>query len=233
MFCESKISLLTKYFTFAKIIISTLKNLMKIEINDSDFEQLAMEFKTTPENLIYSLVHHVKFMSQHVKNNIINGQDLEEAFMGIFEDALPGILFNDMIRNIVGEHDFIIDDGDYDSESGIIWVDISFLEGTILNMATAKLQFGNDSGIVVSEYLEEYPKNLNLKEITNSLEHKLDEDDPVFDLESGDSIEITDYGDSLGIFLQINWDEPLNLPSIEEIDKIMKNIKNLILDSRI
>jgi len=206
---------------------------MKIEINDSDFEQLATEFKTTPENLIYSLVHHVKFMSQHVKNNIINGQDLDEAFMGVFEDALPGILFNDMIRSIVGDHDFIIDDGDYDSDSGIIWIDISFLEGTVLNMATAKLQFGNDSGIVVSEYLETYSKNLNLKEITDFLEHKLDEDDPIFDLESGDSIEMTDYGDSLGIFLQINWDEPLNLPSIEEIDKIMKKIKNLISDSTI
>lgn len=206
---------------------------MKIEINDSDFEQLAIEFKTTPENLIYSLVHHVKFMSQHVKNNIINGQDLDEAFMGVFEDALPGILFNDMIRSIVGDHDFIIDDGDYDSDSGIIWIDISFLEGTVLNMATAKLQFGNDSGIVVSEYLETYSKNLNLKEITDFLEHKLDEDDPIFDLESGDSIEMTDYGDSLGIFLQINWDEPLNLPSIEEIDKIMKKIKNLISDSTI
>ena len=172
-------------------------------------------------------------MSQHVKNNIINGQDLDEAFMGVFEDALPGILFNDMIRSIVGDHDFIIDDGDYDSDSGIIWIDISFLEGTVLNMATAKLQFGNDSGIVVSEYLETYSKNLNLKEITDFLEHKLDEDDPIFDLESGDSIEMTDYGDSLGIFLQINWDEPLNLPSIEEIDKIMKKIKNLISDSTI
>ena len=72
-------------------------------------------------------------------------------------------------------------------------------------MATAKLQFGNDSGIVVSEYLEKYSKNLNLKEITNFLEHKLDEDDLVFDLESEDSIELIDYGESLGIFLQINW----------------------------
>ena len=206
---------------------------MKIEINDPDFEQLSIEFKTTPENLIYNLVHHVKFMSQHVKNNIINGQDLDEAFMGVFEDALPGVLFNDMIRNIVGDHDFIIDDGDYDSESGIIWVDISFLEGTILNMATAKLQFGNDSGIVVSEYLDKYPNDLNLKEITNFLERKIDENDLVFDLESGDSIEMTEYEDSLGIFLQINWDEPLNLPSIEEIDKIMKKIKDLILDSTI
>ena len=204
---------------------------MKIEINDSDFEQLAIEFKTSPENLIYSLIHHVKFMSLHVKNNIINGQDLDEAFMGIFEDALPGVLFNDVIRNIVGEHDFIIDDGDYDSESGIIWVDISFLEGTTLNMGAVKLQFGKDSGVVVSEYLDKYPKNLDLKEITSILEHNLDETDPLFDLESEDSIEITDYGDSLGIFLQINWDEPLNLPSIEEIDKLMKKIKNLISNS--
>jgi len=44
---------------------------------------------------------------------------------------------------------------------------------------------------------------------------------------------MTEYEDSLGIFLQINWDEPLNLPSIEEIDKIMKKIKDLILDSTI
>lgn len=204
---------------------------MKIEINDSDFEQLAIELKTTPENLIHSLVHHMKFMSLHVKNNIIDGQDLDEAFMGVFEDALPGILLNDVIRTIVGEHDFIIDDGDYDSESGIIWVDISFLEGTTLNLGAAKLQFGKDSGIVASEYLEKYPKNLNLKEITNFLEHNLDENDPLFDLESGDSIDITDYGDSLGIFLQINWNEPLNLPSIEEIDKLMKKIKKLISDS--
>ena len=205
---------------------------MKIEINDSDFEKLAIEFKTTPENLIFSLIDHVKFLSVQVKNNIINGDDLDEVFAGIFEDALPGILLNDVIRNIIGEHDFIIDDGEYDSENGIIWIDVSFLEGTTLNMGSAKLQFGKDSGIIASEYLEEYPKDLNLEDATNYIETNLDKIDPIFDLESGDSVEITNEGDSLGIFLQINWDEPLNLPNIEEIDKIMIKIKNMISDSK-
>ena len=205
---------------------------MKIEINDSDFEKLAIEFKTTPENLILSLIDHVKFLSVQVKNNIINGDDLDEVFAGIFEDALPGILLNDVIRNIIGEHDFIIDDGEYDSENGIIWIDVSFLEGTTLNMGSAKLQFGKDSGIIASEYLEEYPKDLNLEDATNYIETNLDKIDPIFDLESGDSVEITNEGDSLGIFLQINWDEPLNLPNIEEIDKIMIKIKNMISDSK-
>jgi len=205
---------------------------MKIEINDSDFEKLAFEFKTTPENLTLALIDHVKFMAIQAKKNIINGEDLDEVFAGIFEDALPGILLNDVIRNIIGEHGFVIDDGEYDSENGIIWIDISFLEGTALNMGSAKLQFGKDSGIIASEYLKEYPKDLNLEKITNYIESNLDKSDPIFDFESGDSVEITNEDKSLGIFLQINWDEPLNLPAIEEIDKIMIKIKNIISDSK-
>ena len=205
---------------------------MKVEINDAEFDELAEKFHTTPESLIKSMIHHVKYMSIHAKNDIINGRDLDDVFMGLFEDALPGILLNDVIRNIVGEHDYVIDDGDYDMEAGIIWVDVSFLEGTVLNMGAAKLQFGKDPGIVATEYLEKYPEDLNFGEVANDAENDLDETDPTFDLDRGDSVEITDIDGSLYIFLQINWDDPLNFPRIAEIDEMMRKIKDMIFDSK-
>ena len=177
---------------------------MHIEINDTEFDKLAEEFNITPENLIRSMIRHAKDMSIHAKNEIRNGKDLDDVFSGLFEDALPGILLNDVIQNIVGEDDYVIDDGDYNMEGGIIWVDVSFLEGTTLNMGTVKLQFGKDPGIVAMETLDKYPKNLPFEELASAAENELDETDPTFDLDRGDSVSLDDDGDYLFIILQNN-----------------------------
>lgn len=204
---------------------------MHFEIDDEEFDDLAEEFHTTPEKLIQSMMRHAKDMSIHAKNDIRGGKNLDEVLTGLFEDALPGILLNDVIRNIVGEHDYVIDDGDYNMEEGIIWMDVSFLEGTKLNMGTVKLQFGKDSGIVAIEYLEEYPENLYLDGIASEAEDHLDNTDPTFDLDRQDSVSIDDFGGSLAITLQINWNHPLNLPRVAEIDEMMRKIKDMIFES--
>jgi len=206
---------------------------MKIEINDAKFDELALELKIKPTELVKLLVKHFKNIPVQAKNEVIHGKPLEKQLEGILDLALPGLVLNDVIRNIVGEHEYVIDDGDYDLESGIIWLDISFLEGTILNIGTLKLQFGKDAGIVAFEYMEDYPKGLNIDEIARMAEEKLDDTDPVFDVDHGDFIELEDDGESICITLQINWKETLNLPRAAEIDVMMKKIKNLILNSKI
>ena len=61
-------------------------------------------------------------------------------------------------------------------------------------------------------------------------ENELDETDPTFDLDRADSVSLIDNGEYLSIELQINWNHPLNLPRVAEIDEMMRKIKNMIFD---
>jgi len=163
-----------------------------------------------------------------IENNDTKFDKWEEAFRGI----LPGVLPNDVIPYIVGEHKYVIDDWGYNMEGGIVWVLVVFLEGSVLNMGTVQLQFGKDPGIVAMETLDKYPKNLPFEELAGAAEDNLDETDLIFDLDRGDSVSLIDEDEYLSIELQINWNHPLNLPNVAMIDKMMRKIKDMIFDPK-
>ncbi len=205
---------------------------MKIEINDVKFNELAQDLKTTPENLVKLLIEHAKNMPVQAVNEVIHGKPLENQLTDILDNALPGLVLNDVIKTIVGEHEYIIDDGDYSLDEGIIWLQISFLEGTVFNMGSITLQFGKDPGIVALEYMDNVRSDLDLELLKTEIEDSLDDTDPTFNLDRGDFIEL-DYNDdtTLAITLQINWKEQLNLPRAAEIDEIMRKIKKKVSSS--
>lgn len=198
---------------------------MKIEINDEGFYDLASDLKVSPEKLVDALISHAKHMSIHARNDIINGRPLDDVFEDLFENALPGLILNNLIRDIVGEHEYVIDDGDYSREDGIVWVQVSFLEGTVLNMGSITLQFGKDPGMVTLEFIDSFEIDGNLGEIAGEIEDDLDDSDPTFDLDHFDSVGLDDDGENIVITLQINWKEEFDLPRIAEIDEVMRKIK--------
>lgn len=201
---------------------------MKIEINNPRFEELAVRMNIRPEKLVESIVEHAAYMSIHARSDVINGRSLDSVLADMFENALPGLILNEVIRDIVGEHDYIIDDGGYSREDGIIYVQVSFLEGTILNMGSITLQFGKDPGIVASEYMD-VESSVSIGHLASQIEEEIDGTDPTFDLDTNDSISIDDMGDdSIVITLQINWRDELDLPRVAEIDEIMRKIKERI-----
>jgi hypothetical protein len=202
---------------------------MHVAINDPCFLMMASELNTSPNKLAKALMKHAGRMSIYARNDVITGgRSLDDVLTDIFENALPGLLLNSLIKEIVGEHDYVIDDGGFSREKGIIWVDVSFLKGAVLNMGSIALQFGKDSGIVALEYMKAKIDG-DLDEIAREIEYAIDDKDPTFDLDRFDSIELEDTGDgTVAIALQINWTDMLDLPRIAEIDMIMSEIKRML-----
>jgi hypothetical protein len=190
---------------------------------------MASDLKVSPNKLAKALMKHAGRMSIHARNDIISGgRSIDEVLTDLFDNALPGLLLNSLIREIVGEHDYMVDDGGFSRQEGIIWVQVSFLKGTVLNMGSITLQFGKDSGIVALEYMK-LKVDGDLDEIADEIEGIIDDKDPTFDLDRFDSIELDDTGDGhIAITLQINWNDMLDLPRIAEIDEIMREIKTLL-----
>jgi hypothetical protein len=78
---------------------------MKIEIKDAKFDDLARELKTTPLKLVKSLISHAKNMPVQAVNEVIHGKPLEDQLTDILDNALPGLVLNDVIKTIVGDHE--------------------------------------------------------------------------------------------------------------------------------
>lgn len=205
---------------------------MKIEVDDEKFFKFAKDLKTTPEELMLALVKHTPDMAIQARNEVINGRPLDVQLEDLFENALPGMVLNDLIRDIVGEHEYVIDDGGYSREDGIIWLQVSFFEGTVLNMGSITLQFGKDPGMVALEFVDSFETDEDLAGIANEIEDELDTTDPTFDLDHFDSVEFDDNGESIAITMQINWKEEFDLPRIAEIDEIMRKIKKSLLSHK-
>lgn len=203
---------------------------MKITINEPKLVSIASDLKVSPNKLVKSLIKHAGQMSIHARNDVTSGRrTLDEVMTDLFANALPGLILNDLIREIVGEHEYVIDDGGFSREEGIIWVLVEFLKGTVLNMGSITLQFGKDPGIVATEYIENIQVDEDLDEMASEIEDEINEKDPVFDLDRFDSISLYDDGDgAVTIELQINWKDMLDLPRVAEIDEIMREIKERV-----
>lgn len=203
---------------------------MKIEIKDAKFDNLAGELKTTPEKLVESLIEHTRNMPVQAVNAVIHGKSLEDQLTDILDNALPGLVLNDVIKEIVGEYDYFIEDGDYDIERGIIWLLITFPTGTPLNMGSITLQFGEDSGIVATEFIDKIQLDKDMTELEDEIHYVIDYEPAVG--EPSDSFEWDLDGDLLSYSLQIDTKQFLNIPKVAEVDEIMKKIKDIILSHK-
>lgn len=131
-----------------------------------------------------------------------------------------GSLFDD----IIGEHNYEIDDSGYDLEKGIIYFHLSFLEGGNEEMDAILLQFGSDSGFVVEASISDLVLDKDIDDFVDEIYQVLDglDEDYDFTYEWIDVKHIT-------FMLQIDTSEIFDLPKFDYIDDFVKNIKKVIL----
>ena len=103
---------------------------MKISVDEKLFLKLAKDLKTTPENIIKIFLEHASNLPHSVWIDAIQeNSSLDKALDKLMTNSEVAFTIGSLIEEIVGDHEYIIDDGSYDIEKGIINFNIIFLEG--------------------------------------------------------------------------------------------------------
>lgn len=71
---------------------------------------------------------------------------LDNALEKLMKNAKPAFTIGHLIESIVGNRDYVIDDGDYNLVKGTVWFNVGFLEGDRGEIDSILFQFGSDSG---------------------------------------------------------------------------------------
>ena len=197
---------------------------MKISVDEKLFLKLAKDLKTTPENIIKIFLEHASNLPHSVWIDAIQeNSSLDKALDKLMTNSEVAFTIGSLIEEIVGDHEYIIDDGSYDIEKGIINFNIIFLEGGNESMNEILLQFGSDSGELISASMNDLVLDKDVGEFLDEIYYVLDEldDEYEFDFEWLDNKYLT-------FTIQIDTSEILNLPKVDDLDKIVKKIKEII-----
>jgi len=198
---------------------------MKIEVDDELFSKLAKDLKTTPENVVKVFLDHAKDLPHSVWLNAIQEHSsLDSTLEKLMKNAEVAFTVGEIIEKIVGNRDYIIGDGDYDFEKGIIHFDIDFLMGGKEDIDSILLQFGSESGEIISASIEDLVLDKDVSEFLNDINSTIGEfvdDEYNFDYEWIDSKDLT-------FTIQIDTHEILDLPKVDDLDKMVKKIKKII-----
>ena len=197
---------------------------MKIDIDEKLFLKLANDFKTTPENIINIFLGHVSNLPHSVWLDAIReDSSLDNSLKKLMDNSEIAFTMGELIKEIVGNHEYVINDGDYDLEKGIIFFTIDFLEGGHEHMNSILLQFGSDSGGIISASMNDLVLDKDINEFMDEIHLILEElgDNSEFEFDWMDEKYLT-------FTIQINSSEILNLPKIDDLDKIVKKIKKTI-----
>lgn len=200
---------------------------MKIEVKDELFSKLAKDLKTTPENVVKIFLDHASDLPHSVWIDAIQeNSSLDNALEKLMKNAEVAFTLGDLIEKIVGDHDYIIDDGDYNFEKGLFWFNIAFLEGDKGEINSLHLQFGNDSGEIITASIQDLvlEKNVNefLDEINTTIDGFVDVDHEfTFEYEWIEHNYLT-------FSIQIDTSEILDLPKVKDLEGMVKKIKKII-----
>ena len=202
---------------------------MKIEIKDEEFNELAQQLKTTPENVMKIFLDHAKSLPYYpvILEAIQKDKSLDSTLEKLIQNAAPAFLVGDLIKEIMGVHEYSFEDDGYSLKDGIIWFEIS--PGPDLAMSSLLLQFGSDPGIVATEYLDDLELDTELEALESEIWEKVARC-RIFDDDDNHGHISFDLDGYFSYTLQI--DTPgkfLNLPRVDEIDEVMQKIKKIIL----
>lgn len=201
--------------------------IMKIEVKDDLFVELAEELKTTPQNIVKIFLDHAKDLPHTVLIDAIQeNSSLDNALSKLMRHAEVALTFGEIIEKIVGDHDYTVDDSGYNFEREIIWFEINFPEDDTGDIGSLLLQFGDDAGVIATASLKGITLTQDVEQISeeiyDSIDHLVNEDDEI--TFRYDWLE----HDWLTFELQIDTPRKLDLPRAFEIEKMIKIIKKII-----
>lgn len=199
---------------------------MKIDVDDELFTKLANDLKTTPENVVRVFLEHAKDIPHSIRlASVQQDGSLDATLEKLMKHAEPALIFARILQDIVGERDYVIDDGGYDLHAGTFWFEVGFLEGDTGEIDSVHLQFGKDSGQIISASMKdlviENDAGTFLDQIYDVCYEFVDEDYEV--TFEHDWIE----KDWLTFTIQIDTTPILDLPKIDDLEKMVKKIKEM------
>ncbi len=205
---------------------------MKIEIKDNEFTDLAKELKTTPENVVKIFLDHAKHLHHKVLLDAIQeGSSLDAAMEKLMKNAEVAFNVGELIGEIIGYRDYLIDDSGYNMEKGTVWFHVSFLEGEKGHIDSILLQFGSDPGIVATASIKKIKLDKDMNEIETEIYDAID-----YSGDDYDQLNFSwDWIDENFLTWELQIDTPgefLNLPKVDEVETIMKKIQEIILSHK-
>ena len=195
-----------------------------INVDGDRFEELAKRLKTTPEVVVNAFLDSLHNPPQCITIQAMNSGSLKNSMDDLINNSEAAYTMGSLIRNVVGDRDYLIDESDYNMESGVFTFALFFGDDVVMD--SVLLQFGDAPLELISASVDDVVLD-NDVDFLNEIYSVLDE----LDVEYEFSYEwVGDRHLAFMIQIELIGMGALTLPKMDDVEptvrKIIKVIKN-------
>ena len=193
-----------------------------IHIDGDRFEELAERLKMTPEAVVNTFLDSLHNPPPCITIRAMNSGSLKNSMEELLHNSEAAYTMGSLIRNVVGDRDYWIDESGYDMENGVFTFDLFFDKEVVMD--SVLLQFGNVPAEVVSVLVDDIVLD-NDVDFLNEIHSVLDELDDEYEF----SHEwVGDNHLSFTIHIGLIGMGALVLPKMDDVEPVVRKIKEII-----
>ena len=193
-----------------------------IHIDGSRFEELAERLKMTPEAVIDVFLDNLHNPPPCITTRAMNSGSLKNSMEDLINNSEAAYTMGSLIKNVVGDRDYWIDESGYDVENGVFTFGLSF--GKEVTMDSVLLQFGDAPLELVSASVDDVVLD-NDVDFLNEIHSVLDDLDDEYEF----SHEwVGDNYLSFMIQIELVGMGALVLPKMDDVEPVVRKIKEII-----
>ena len=195
-----------------------------INVDGDRFEELAERLKTTPEVVVNTFLDSLHNPPPCITIHAMNSGSLKNSMDDLINNSEAAYTMGHLIRNVVGDRDYWIDESDYNMENGVFTFGLSFVGDVVMD--SALLQFGDVPLELISASIDDVVLD-NDVDFLNEIDSVLDKLDGEYEF----SYEwVGDRHLAFMIRIELIGMGALTLPKMDDVEptvrKIMEIIKN-------
>ena len=195
-----------------------------INVDGDRFKELAERLKTTPEVVVNAFLDSLHNPPPCITTHAMNSGSLKNSMDDLINNSEAAYTMGHLIRNVVGDRDYWIDESDYNMEHGVFTFSLYFVGNVVMD--SVLLQFGDAPLELISVSVDDVVLD-NDVDFSNEIDSILDEldDECTFSYEWVDDrhLEFMIQIDLIGM-------GALTLPKMDDVEptvrKIIEVIKN-------
>ena len=193
-----------------------------IHIDGGRFEELAERLKMTPEAVIDAFLDNLHNPPPCITTRAMNSGSLKNCMGELINNSEAAYTMGSLIRNVVGDRDYWIDESGYEIEKGVFTFGLSF--GKEVAMDSVLLQFGDAPTEVVSALVDDIVLDNDI-DFLNEIHSVLDglDDEYEFSHEWVDDNHL-----SFTIHIGLIGMGALVLPKMDDVEPVVRKIKEVI-----
>ena len=193
-----------------------------IHIDGSRFEELAERLKMTPEAVVDVFLDNLHNPPPCITTRAMNSGSLKNSMEDLINNSEAAYTMGSLIKNVVGDRDYWIDESGYDVENGVFTFGLSF--GKEVAMDSVLLQFGDAPLELVSASVDDVVLD-NDVDFLNEIHSVLDDLDDEYEF----SHEwVGDNYLSFMIQIELIGMGALVLPKMDDVEPVVRKIKEII-----